>query len=264
MRLQSPRLIIVTHRWLLLLLGCLCSTGIHAEKVVVAVAANFAEVVEHLGEDFASRSPHHVDLSVGSTGALYAQIRNGAPFDVLLAADRRRPELLESEGFAVPGSRFTYAVGQLVLWSPEAGRVAADGAETLRAGNFRKLAMANPALAPYGLAARQTLEHLGLYPALANKIVMGMNIGQAHAMVATGNAEVGFVALSYLESDRNRQVGSRWEVPAELHDPIRQDAVLLTRAPRPDAGAAFLAYLRSERARTLIESFGYATLAESP
>jgi len=176
---------------------------------------------------------------------------------VLLAADQRRPELLESEGLAVAGSRFTYAVGRLTLWSPVGGRVDSDGEATLRAGAFRSLALANPDLAPYGAAARQALEKLGLWDRLKDKIVMGENIGQAHALVASGNAELGFVALSYVLSPRNDRPGSRWDVPVRLYTPIRQDAVLLTRAARNPAARALLSFLRSEAARKLIESFGY-------
>jgi molybdate transport system substrate-binding protein len=230
-----------------------------AEEALVAVAANFAEVMERLEVEFERASGHDLTVAIGSTGKLYAQITHGAPFDVLLAADRERPERLESEGLAVAGSRFTYAVGRLTLWSPEAGRVGADGEATLRAGAFRSLALANPDLAPYGAAARETLRRLGLWETLAGKIVTGENIGQAHAMVASGNAELGFVALSSVLSPRNRQPGSRWDVPADLHAPIRQDAVLLTRAAGNPAARAFLSFLHSEPVLALLESYGYGS-----
>jgi molybdate transport system substrate-binding protein len=230
-----------------------------AEEALIAVAANFSEVIEKLEADFEAAGEHDITIATGSTGKLYAQIKNGAPFDILMAADRHRPALLEEEGLAVAGSRFTYAVGRLTLWSADPGLVAENGAETLRAGAFRKLAIANPDLAPYGEAARETLEALGLYDALESKIVLGENIGQTHALVATGNAELGFVALSYVLSPRNEFPGSRWDVPRELHAPIRQDAVLLTRAADNAAGLAFLEYLKSEGARSVIESFGYLT-----
>ena len=227
------------------------------EEAVVAVAANFAEVVERLEADFERDGRHTLTFVAGSTGKLYAQIVHGAPFDAFLAADQERPELLEREGLAVAGSRFTYATGRLTLWSREPGRVGSDGAATLRRGGFRLLAIANPELAPYGAAARQTLEKLGLWSSLGGKIVMGETIGQAHAMVASGNAELGFVALSSVISPRNQLPGSRWDVPAELYEPIRQDAVLLKRAAGNAAARGFLEYLRGAEARALIESYGY-------
>lgn len=227
------------------------------EEATVAVAANFAEVVERLEQQYERDTGHALTVAVGSTGKLYAQIANGAPFDVFLAADQARPERLEEEGLAVAGSRFTYVTGRLTLWSPAPGRVGADGAATLREGGFRLLAIANPELAPYGAAARQTLEKLGLWQGLRQKLVMGETIGQAHAMVASGNAELGFVALSYVLSPRSETRGSRWDVPADLYAPIRQDAVLLKRAAGNAAAKGFLGYLRSERAQTLIETYGY-------
>jgi molybdate transport system substrate-binding protein len=239
------------------LITSLLPVAVSAEEALVAVAVNFSEVIEQLEPDFEAATGHALTITTGSTGKLYAQIKNGAPFDILLAADRRRPELLEEEGDAVSGSRFTYAVGRLTLWSPDAERVAENGAATLRAGAFRKLAIANPDLAPYGEAARETLSSLKLLEALEEKLVMGENIGQTHALVATGNAELGFVALSYVLSPRNNKPGSRWDVPQDLHAPIRQEAVLLLRAADNDAARAFLEYLQSDGARTLIESFGY-------
>lgn len=229
-----------------------------AERALAAVAANFSEAAERLAADFGRATGHEVTLAAGSTGKLYAQIRNGAPFDVFLAADRLRPELLERGGLAEPGSRATYAVGRLTLWSPNPNRVDADGRKTLREAKFRRLAMANPDLAPYGAAARRTLLALGLHGALRSRIVMGENVGQTHALAATGNADLGFVALSYVLSARNRSRGSRWDVPQRLHDPIRQDAVLLRRGRRNAAARGFLAYLRTAGVREIIQSFGYA------
>jgi molybdate transport system substrate-binding protein len=239
------------------LIGMLPAGPASAEEALVAVAANFQEVAEKLEVEFEAATDHDLTITTGSTGKLYAQIKNGAPYDILLAADQRRPELLEREGDAVSGSRFTYAVGRLALWSADPARVAADGSETLRAGAFRKLAMANPDLAPYGEAAMQTLAALGLLETLEKKIVMGENVGQAHALVATGNAELGFVALSYVLSPRNEKPGSHWAVPQELYQPIRQDAVLLVRAVDNVAARAFLEYLKSDAARSVIERFGY-------
>ena len=229
-----------------------------AERALAAVAANFSEAAERLAADFGRAAEHEVTLAAASTGKLYAQIRNGAPFDVFLAADRLRPELLERDGLAVPGSRITYAVGRLTLWSPDASLIDADGRKTLQEAKFRRLAMANPELAPYGAAARRTLLALGLHAALRGRIVTGENIGQAHALVATGNAELGLVALSHVLSSRNRLRGSRWDVPERLHDPIRQDAVLLHRGRNNAAARAFLDYLRTPEARETIRGFGYA------
>jgi molybdate transport system substrate-binding protein len=227
------------------------------EEAVVAVAANFSEVVERLEADFERDSGHRLTFVAGSTGKLYAQIAHGAPFDVFLSADQERPERLEKERLAVAGSRFTYAVGRLTLWSAEPGRVGGDGAATLRRGEFRRLAIANPALAPYGAAAKETLEKLGLWERFADRIVMGETIGQAHALVASGNAELGFVALSSVLSPRQETKGSRWDVPPRLHAPIRQDAVLLTRGAGNPAARGFLELLRSEKAKAVIESYGY-------
>src|SRR5690606_35661455 len=161
------------------------------------------------------------------------------------------------DGLAVEGTRFTYATGRLVLWSVDPDRIPADGPALLRAGGFRRLAMANPELAPYGLAARQTLTALGVLDALEDRIVLGENVGQAHAMVASGNAELGFIALSYVDSPRNRVAGSRWVVPDSLHEPIHQDAVLLVHGEDNSAARDLLAYLRRPEVRAVIESFGY-------
>lgn len=228
-----------------------------ADEATVAVAANFAEVIEELETRFENATDHTLTVTTGSTGKLYAQIKNGAPFDVFLAADQARPERLEAEGDAVPGSRFTYALGRLTLWSADPAGVA-DNLETLKTGDFDNLAIANPDLAPYGLAAKQTLQHYGLWDALSGKAVMGQNIGQTFSMVATGNAPLGFVARSHVLSSRNAQPGSRWDVPTEAYDPIRQDAVVLKRAADNPAALAFARFLRSDKARAVIERFGYA------
>jgi molybdate transport system substrate-binding protein len=229
----------------------------NAAQALVAVAANFAVPLETLRATFERDSGHRLSVAIGSTGKLYAQIVHGAPFDVMLAADRERPRRLEAEGHAVAGSRLTYALGRLALWSRDVGRIGADGAAVLRAGKFRRLAMANPDLAPYGAAARQALMALGLYDALRSRIVLGENIGQTFAMVATGNAELGFVALSSLREPDNAAGGSHWLVPAEFHEPIRQDAVLLVHGADNPAAQAFLAYLKSPAAQPLIVRFGY-------
>ena len=229
------------------------------EVALVAVAANFAEVMERLEADFEAESPHGITVTTGSTGKLYAQIVNGAPFDLLLAADQARPELLEQQGIAVRGTRFTYASGRLSLWSADPAAFDGDGAAWLRRGGFRRLAIANPDLAPYGVAARQVLESLGVHEAVAGRLVFGENVGQVHAMVATGNAEAGLVARAYVASPRNREPGSRWDVPADLHAPIRQDAVLLMRAEDNSAARDLLAFLRREDVRQVIADYGYGS-----
>ncbi len=228
-----------------------------AEEALIAVAANFADVARFLAADYGAISGHRITVATGSTGKIYAQIVNGAPYDAMLAADRERPELLESEGRAVPGSRFTYATGRLALWSADPALIGADGAETLRAGAFRHLAIANPKLAPYGLAARQTLERLGLWDALQGKLATGENIGQAHALVSSGAAELGFVAAAQVQTGVS---GSVWQAPEDLHDPIRQDAVLLWHGAENPAARGFLEFLNSGGARTFIRASGYGAL----
>ena len=239
------------------LLVCSAAPAARAETALIAVAANFAEVMERLETAFERENPHALNVTVGSTGKLYAQIVKGAPFDVMLAADQRRPELLEQEGLAVRGTRFTYAVGRLALWSPDPERISGDGAEVLRQADFRRLAMANPELAPYGAAARQTLEELDVLHAVEDRLVFGENVGQAYAMVATGNAELGLVALSQVLSPGHAGVGSRWKVPQRFHERIRQDAVLLMRAEDHSAARDLLAFLRRDDAQALIREYGY-------
>jgi molybdate transport system substrate-binding protein len=229
-----------------------------AAQVRVAVAGNFATPMKAILAAFEAHSGHRVVPAFGSTGKLYAQIKNGAPFDAMLAADQRRPRLLEEEGIAVAGSRFTYAIGALVLWSADFGAID-DGRGVLQGGDFRRLAIANPRLAPYGAAAMQTIEGLGLAAALEPKLVIGENIAQAFQFVATGNAQLGFVALSQVFEDGTIARGSGWIVPSSLHDPIRQDAVVLERARDNPVLAELFAYLRGDEARRLIAAFGYLT-----
>ena len=227
-----------------------------AGEARIAVAANFTAPMKAIIAAFEAESGHEVAVSYGSTGMLYTQIRNGAPFDALLAADSARPLRLEEEGAAVPGTRFTYAVGSLVLWSAEPGRVE-DGPGLLRSGDFARLSIANPKLAPYDAAAVQTLNALGVADALASKLVRGENIAQAHQFVDTGNAEVGLVALSQVMEGGRIREGSGWVVPADLHEPIRQDAVILNRGRDNPALCALFAFLRGEEARAIISDFGY-------
>ena len=228
-----------------------------AGEALLAVAANFAEVTDILGKAFTARTGHKLTVTVGSTGKLYAQILNGAPFDIFLAADRRRPELLERGGLALAGSRFTYATGRLSLWSANPGTIGADGPAVLKQGGFRALAIANPALAPYGRAARETLTALKLWQALKSRIVMGQNAGQTFALISSGNAELGFIPRSARLSPRNPAPGSYWDIPAELHSPIRQDALVLARAAKNPAATAFMRFLKSPEAVTVIRQFGY-------
>ncbi|WDI31740.1 molybdate ABC transporter substrate-binding protein [Hyphococcus flavus] len=230
-------------------------TSASAEEALVAVAANFQTAASQLEADFEANSEHTITITAGSTGKLYAQIVNGAPFDVFLAADQQRPRLLEEKGASVIGSRFTYAVGRLVLWSANPS-LAVENSIYLRNGAFRRLAMANPDLAPYGAAAQEILQSLDLWEALQSKIVMGENVTQSFTYVATGNAELGFVALSSVfEFDGGAK--SYWEPPVNSYRPIRQDAVLLKRAKSNAAALAFFQYLKSEPARELISSSGY-------
>lgn len=227
-----------------------------AGEVQVAVAANFSAPMQAIARAFEQSSGHRVAAAYGATGQFYAQINHGAPFEVLLAADDSTPAKLEHEGAGVPGSRFTYAVGALALWSARPGYVDAAGA-VLKRDTFRHLAIANPQTAPYGLAATQVLDQLGLTEAIEPKLVEGQNIAQAYQFVASGNAELGFVALSQVYKDGQITRGSAWQVPAQLHEPIRQDAVLLTKGQDNPAARALLEYLRGEQAATLIRAYGY-------
>ena len=251
-------------RHLIFVLLVAWTAEVRAETATIAVAANFVETLHALVRDFEATSPHRLRVSVGSTGALYAQVRNGAPFDVMLAADQTRPMRLVEEGYAVQGSRFTYAVGQLVLWSADAdfvkelnGELATD----LAANPADRIAIANPELAPYGLAAKQAMQALGIWPEVAKRVVMGANVGQAHTMVATGNAKAGFIALSYLRSGDGPVQGSYWKVPSMLHDPILQDGVVLKRGESNDAAKAFVAWLASDAARDTLVRYGYGAAA---
>ena len=227
-----------------------------AADVQVAVAANFIGPMQVIAADFAKATGHTATLASGSTGKFYAQIRNGAPFEVFLAADDATPEKLDKDGATVANSRFTYATGKLALWSPRPGYVDDAGA-VLREDKFAHIALASPKLAPYGAAAVQTMTALGLLEALAPKFVQGESIGQTFTFVASGNAELGFVALSQVWADGKLKSGSAWVVPARLHQPIRQDAVLLERGKDNPAAAALLQYLRSDAAKAVIRSFGY-------
>lgn len=229
--------------------------GVTAAEIRVGVAANFTSTLSALAQGFERRTGHHVILSSGSTGKLYAQIKQGAPFDLFFAADEARPRRLEREGDGVVGTRFTYATGRIVLWSPDPGRV--DGtAKVLSMGTFTRLAIANPATAPYGAAAQQALEKLGLWKALQSRLVRGENIAQTFQFVASGNAELGFVALSQLRSKKGMG-GSLWEVPETDYQPIAQQVILLRHARAPQAARQLLEYLHSPEALKVLQRFGY-------
>jgi molybdate transport system substrate-binding protein len=234
-------------------LWAICSVSF-ASEVLIATATNFTIATERLKEAYEASTRHRIHIISGSTGKLYAQILRGAPFEILLAADQQRPELLEQDGQAVAGSRFTYAIGGLALWMASGGTTGdQSGMQVLR--QARRIAIANPDLAPYGAAAWQAMGRAGLQDELRDRIVMGENVAQAYAMVATGNADMGLVAMSMMRPDS----GSRWLLPASLHEPINQDAVLLVRGEGNPAALGFLSYLRSAEARQLIEGMGFRT-----
>jgi molybdate transport system substrate-binding protein len=244
-------------RFLLAALLFVASFAAAAAQVRVAVAANMTAPIARIAEGFKAATGHEAVVALGSTGKFYAQIRNGAPFEVLLAADAATPQRLEAEGLAQPGTRFTYAIGQLVLWSAQPGVVDARG-EVLKQPPRGTLAIADPKLAPYGAAAVETLKNLGVYAAWQPHLVQGESIGQAYQFAASGNAQLGLVALSQVMQDGRVTRGSAWIVPAELHAPIRQDAVLLKAGANNPAATAFLDYLRSEPARAVLRAAGYA------
>lgn len=238
-------------------LGVVLATA-QAAEVNVAVAANFTAPMQQLAPLFEQATGHKLNLSFGSAGKFYAQIRNGAPFEVLLSADDETPAKLVKDGAAVAGSAFTYATGRLVLWSAKPGVVDEQGA-VLRSGEFSHLALANPQLAPYGRAAVEAMTALGVLPRCQPRFVLGDSIVQSHQFVASGNAELGFVAMSQVWLDgRFNAPGSHWVVPATLHQPIRQDAVLLANGQGKPAATALLQWLQTEPAKAVIRRYGYA------
>jgi molybdate transport system substrate-binding protein len=236
----------------------LTSTSVPAAETNVAVAANFTEAAKEIAAAFKAKTGHEAVLSFGASGQFYTQITQGAPFQVFLSADDARPKKLTDDGLAVAGSRFTYAIGKLVLWSKTPGLVKGD--ETLKAASFAKLSICNPTAAPYGAAAVEAMKALNIYDSLQPKLVEGATITQAFQFVETGNAELGFVALSQLTGP---QTGSRWLVPQELYSPIRQDAVLLKSGATNEAATGFIAFLRGAEARAIIEKYGYVIDGQS-
>ncbi|RON61611.1 molybdate ABC transporter substrate-binding protein [Pseudomonas fluorescens] len=229
---------------------------VQADEVQVAVAANFTAPIQAIAADFEKDTGHKLVAAYGATGQFYTQIKNGAPFDVFLSADETTAEKLEKEGDSVKGSRFTYAIGTLALWSAKEGYVDAKG-DVLKKNEYQHLSLANPKAAPYGLAATQVLEKLKLTEATKAKIVEGQNITQAYQFVSTGNAELGFVALSQIYKDGKVSSGSAWIVPASLHDPIKQDAVILNKGKDSAAAKALVEYLKGPKAAAVIKSYGY-------
>ncbi|MEZ5757348.1 MAG: molybdate ABC transporter substrate-binding protein [Emcibacteraceae bacterium] len=225
-----------------------------AENVRVAVAANFTEAANEIGQAFEKNTGHSAQFSFGSTGQLFTQISQGAPFEIFLAADQSRPKKAVEDGYAVKDSQFTYAIGKIALYSEDPDFV--NGEETLKQSRFTKIAIANPTTAPYGAAAVEVMKQLDLYNSLQNKIVQGNNIAQTYQFVHSLNAEVGFVALSQISSHKE---GSRWIIPAELYSEIAQDAVLLKEGENNEAALAFINFLKNPLARNIIEKYGYGT-----
>jgi molybdate transport system substrate-binding protein len=236
---------------LALAFGGLASAAFAAETQV-AVAANFTEPAKEIAQAFTTATGHKAILSFGSSGQFYAQITHGAPYEVFLSADAERPTKAEQDGLGVPNTRFTYAIGRLVLYSKTPGL--AEGGAVLKSGGFAKLAIADPAAAPYGAAAVQTLEKLGVYSSVKPKIVTGSSIAQAYQFVATGAADLGFVALSQVVGETG---GSRWLVPQANHAPIDQQAILLVTGQNNPAAKAFMAFLKGPQAAAIIKRYGY-------
>ncbi len=244
------------NQFLIALLSILAIGPVLADDVQVAVAANFTAPIEEIGRAFNKATGHQLKVSTGASGKFYAQIKNGAPFQVFLSADEEKPALLEKDGLAVQGSRFTYAIGKLVLWSADPAVVDTKG-QILMKNQFNKLAIANPKTAPYGEAAMETLGALKIKSLLEPKLVMGENIGQTYQFVATGNAEIGFVALSQVTRENKITSGSAWVVPEKLYSPIKQDAVLLVNGKDSPAARLLMTFLRSEDTLNVIKSYGY-------
>ena len=231
-------------------------TSALADELQVAVAANFTAPMQTIAADFEKTTGHKTVLSFGATGQLYAQIKNGAPFDLLLAADAATPAKLEAEGLALAGSHYTYAIGRLLLWSAQTNFVDDQGA-ILKQGRFEHIAVAAPKLAPYGAAAIETLTKLDLLPALQSKFVQGENIAQTYQFVRSGNAALGFIALSQVYENGKMKSGSGWVVPANLYSPIRQDAVVLSKGQNNPAARAFMTFLHTDPAKAVIQFYGY-------
>jgi molybdate transport system substrate-binding protein len=241
--------------WFLFVVVTLAVAPAFAEQVLVAVAANFVPPFREIAIEFERTTGHNVQVAAGSSGNFYSQIKNGAPFDVFFSADNERPKLLGEEGFGVKDSRFTYAIGRLVLWSPNAGLI--KGEETLRFKQYKRLAMANPKTAPYGVAAIEAMQKLELWEGIQSQIVIGESLGQTMGFIESGNAQLGFVALSQVMDPKIKGKGSRWDVPTNLHEPIKQDVILLTKGQINPAAKALMEFMGSPQAKAIIERYGY-------
>ena len=228
----------------------------HAAEVKVAVAANFAQPMKEIAAEFEKDTGHKLNLTQGATGKFYAQISNGAPFEVFLSADDETPGRLIKEGKAVAGSQFTYAIGRLALWSPDANFVD-QGGDVLKTDKFKFIAIANARVAPYGRAAVQTMQKLGVLTKIEPRVVQGESISQTFQFVTSGNAQLGFVALSQVWENGKLKTGSAWVVPEVMHEQLRQDVVLLNPGKDSQAAAALIDYLKSDKARKFIERYGY-------
>ncbi|MDP2902301.1 MAG: molybdate ABC transporter substrate-binding protein [Methylovulum sp.] len=254
----------ILKRLLLLMLVVLLPTAnVLAGQVLVAVASNFAKPMEEIALEFKKTTGHSAELSFGASGKFVAQIENGAPFQVFLSADEKKPEKLTESGFAVAGTQFTYALGKLVLWSAKLGYIDAEG-KVLSAGNYKHLAIADPKLAPYGAAALEVLNGLGLEGRTKPLLVLGENISQTQQFICTGNAELGFIALSQVIKDGKIGEGSGWIVPADNYALIRQDAILLKTGADNPAAKALLDFLASDKALSIIEKYGYGLAKGKP
>lgn len=245
-----------TKQFILWAASLLLAASAHAAEVKVAVAANFVQPMKEIAAEFEKDSGHKVTLSQGASGKFYAQISNGAPFHVLLSADDETPTRLVNEGKAVSGTQFTYAIGRLALWSPDATLVD-QGGGVLKTDKFRFLSIANAKVAPYGRAAVQTLQKLGVLSAVEPRVVQGESIAQAHQFVSSGNAQLGFVALSQVWENGKLKSGSAWIVPEDMHEQLKQDVVLLNAGKDSKPAMALVEYLRSDKARKIIERYGY-------
>jgi molybdate transport system substrate-binding protein len=232
-----------------------CQTG-WAATVLVAVAANFSKPMTEIAAEFEKATGHSANLSFGSSGKFVSQMENGGPFEVFLSADEKNPQKLVQSGLAVANSQFTYALGKLVLWSATAGYVDDQG-KILTTGGFKHLALADPKLAPYGAAAVEVLKNMGLVEKLQPLFVQGENIAQTHQFISTGNAELGFVALSQVIENGRISSGSGWIIPGERYSPIKQGAVLMVKGSENPAAPALLNFLKSETALAIIEKYGY-------
>jgi molybdate transport system substrate-binding protein len=252
--MNAPHITIATFS--LIISTLTISTTTSAAEVKVAVAANFAQTLKEISTVFEQDTGHKLAITQGSTGKLYAQISQGAPFEVLLSADDETPEKLITEGKAITGTRFTYAIGRLALWSPKPDLVD-EGGQVLKTDKFRYVAIANARVAPYGRAAVQVMQKLGALSSIEPRVVQGESITQTFQFVSTGNAQLGFVAMSQIVSEGKIIKGSAWRVPAHWHSPLQQEAILLAAGKNNPTATAFLAYLKTDKAKSVIRSFGY-------